>query len=84
MLQVPIVIPKTLLPLTVQIVGVALVKLTARVEDDVAETAPLPPTTSVGAVPNVIFWGVLFGVTELLSTDVALMPALLVAVTVNV
>ena len=81
--QVPTAIPETVLPRTVQILGVVLLKLTARPEVALAETVPLPPKVIVGAEPKLTVWPV-FGVTVLLETDAAPVPKLLVAVTVKV
>jgi len=50
----PAATPVTVLPLTVQIVAVVELNVTAKPELAVALSVPVPPTVSVGAVPNVI------------------------------
>ena len=47
MVHVPAATPVTAEPLTVQIVGVVLLKATARPEDDVALAVLVPPATKV-------------------------------------
>ena len=59
MTQLPIVFPVTVVPLMLQTVKVVLVYLTDSLEDAVADTAPVPPTTILGAGPKVIVWLVL-------------------------
>jgi hypothetical protein len=50
MLQVPIATPATVLPLSVQIAGLALPKLTARPEVAVALAVVVPPTARLAGV----------------------------------
>ena len=56
MVQVPAASPLTLLPVTLQTVGVVVLKLTARAEVAVALTVPETPTTIVGEAPKVMVW----------------------------
>ena len=84
MVQVPAVIPVTVLPLMEQTLGVAVLKLTTRPEVAFAETMPVPPTLIDGALPKVMVWFALIGVTALLAADAVLLKKLLVAVTVKV
>lgn len=58
-MQMPAAIPLTVLPITVQILVVKLLKLTARPEVAVAETVPVPPAAIVGAAPKLMDWLVL-------------------------
>ena len=55
-MQVPAARAVTVLPVTLQTVGVVVLKLTARAEVAVALTVPAPPTTIVGEVPKVMVW----------------------------
>jgi hypothetical protein len=54
--QDPAETPVTVLPLTVQIVAVVEVKVTARAELAVALSVPVPPTFTAGAAPKAIVW----------------------------
>lgn len=54
--QAPAVTPVTVVPLTVQMPEVVEVRLTARLEVDVATTVPVPPTATVGITPKVMVW----------------------------
>ena len=54
--HVPAATPVTVVPLTVQIVGVVDVNATARPEVAVALTVPVAATLTLGAVPKVIVW----------------------------
>ena len=55
--QVPAVTPVTVLPLTVQTPVVVEVNVTGLPDaPPVADTVPVPPTTTVGACPKVIVW----------------------------
>ena len=55
MLQVPVPTPVTVDPATVQIAGVVLAKLIGKPDcPPVAESAPVPPTDTVGSAPNVM------------------------------
>ncbi len=55
-MQVPAAKPATVLPDTVQILGVPLLKLTSRPEVAVALILALPPTSRLGAAPKRIVW----------------------------
>jgi hypothetical protein len=50
----PALTPVTADPLTVQTEGVALVNITAKPEEAVADNTPVLPTVIVGAEPKVI------------------------------
>ena len=55
--QVPAVTPVTVVPLRVQTPVVVLLKVTELLADPpVAETVPVPPTTTLGAEPKVMLW----------------------------
>ena len=62
----PAVTPVTVLPATVQTPVVVELKVTGNPELAVALKAPLVPTVSVGAAPNVMVWGVTVAVTVML------------------
>ena len=52
----PTATPVTVVPLTVQVKGVRLVRLTARPELAVALAVPVLPTVTLGALPKLIVW----------------------------
>ena len=57
MVQVPTVMPVTMLPLTVQTPAVVEVNLTGLPEPPpVADAVPVPPKFKVGAAPKLIVW----------------------------
>ena len=65
MVQVPTLMPVTVVPLMLQTLGVAELKLTARPDDALAVTAPVADETftpplwfklSVGAAPKLMVW----------------------------
>jgi len=66
MVHTPAATPVTVLPLTVQIDVVIEAKVTARPELAVAFKAPVPPTLSDGAAPNVMVWAVLTAITRVM------------------
>lgn len=55
-LQVPPAIPLTVLPETLQIPVVRLLKVTVKPDVAVALSVPVPPTSRAGAAPKVIVW----------------------------
>ena len=55
-MQGPTARPVTVLPATLQMAGVVELKVTGRPELAVALSIPLPPTTTVGAVPKGMVW----------------------------
>lgn len=67
-MHVPNVTPVTMLPLTVQMFGVAEPKVTGRPELAVALTVPVPPTSTRGAGPKVM---VCVAPTGIVSVNVA-------------
>ena len=56
MLQVPAEIPLTVLPETLQIPVERLLKVTAKPDDAVAFSTPVPPIATNGAAPKVMLW----------------------------
>ena len=54
--QGPDFLPETLVPLIEQIVAVNDLKETDSFDVAVADTIPVPPTETVGAVPKVMVW----------------------------
>jgi hypothetical protein len=83
MVQVPIEMPDTVLPVTVQFAFELLVNVTGNPEEAVALTVPVPPTETDGAAPNVMLWlykalllkvAVTFLAASIISVQLALMP----------
>ena len=80
MVQVPVVMPVTVLPLTVHTPVVVLLKLTARPDVAVALAVVVPPTARLlGLKPMAPMLWLAAGVTLFEAVEAGLVPALLVA-----
>ena len=57
--QVPGANPATVLPVTLQVDGVRLLKAAGSCDDALALSVPVPPTATLGAAPKVMLWPIL-------------------------